>query len=62
MTLVHNADADRDTIDHYLGQLSEIQEKQVTMLTMLHEVNFHSLWSSKGNGLETNSGLPSSMR
>jgi kinesin family protein 2/24 len=37
MTLANNADADRDSIDAYLEELSGIHEKQCMMLTTLHE-------------------------
>lgn len=34
---MNKADGDRDTIDSYLRELEQIQEKQVSMITMLHE-------------------------
>ena len=37
MILVSKADGDRDTIDDYLRELELIQEKQVSMITTLHE-------------------------
>lgn len=37
MALVSKADGDRDTIDDYLRELELIQEKQVSMITTLHE-------------------------
>lgn len=37
MVLVNKADGDRDTIDDYLRELEQIQEKQVSMITTLHE-------------------------
>jgi len=39
MALVNKADEDRETIDEYLGELDKIHEKQVSMLTKLHEVS-----------------------
>jgi hypothetical protein len=38
MTLVNKADGDRDNVDDYLLELEKIHEKQISLMTTLHEV------------------------